>query len=61
MFLVFPIDFLLSPSLVCYSEPALLTCSGWTVVFQKGDVTPRVRVAVCPGDAGLLGSSWQVK
>lgn len=61
MFLVFPIDFLLSPSLVCYSEPALLTCAGWMVVFQKGDVAPRGYVTVCPASAGLLGSSWQVK
>lgn len=61
MFLVFPIDFLLSPSLVCYSEPALLTCAGWIVVFQEGDVAPRGSVTVCPGSVGLLGSIWQVK
>lgn len=58
---MFPIDFLLSPSLVCYSELALLTCAGWMVVLQKGDVAPRGCVTVCPGSARLLGSSWQVK
>lgn len=61
MVLVFPIDFLLSPSLVCYSEPALLTCAGWMVVFQKGDVAPRGCVTVCPGGAGLLAPAGKFK
>lgn len=56
VFLVFPIDFLLRPSPVCYLEPALLTCAGWLELLHKGDVAPRGCVAAGPlGRVGERG------